>query len=105
MISRTAVACTCAARTGEPGPGSRCGVANGCACGPSMAWCCTWNPLRKSMEANHDHDRLRPGPAAAHRSEEHTSELQSLMRSSYDVFCLKKTKTIIQTTHHHPSEK
>src|SRR3546814_3720700 len=27
------------------------------------------------------------------RSEEHTSELQSLMRISYDVFCLKKTKT------------
>src|SRR3546814_3134332 len=26
-----------------------------------------------------------------HRSEEHTSELQSLMRSSYAVFCLKKT--------------
>src|SRR3546814_8438906 len=26
------------------------------------------------------------------RSEEHTSELQSLMRSSYAVFCLKKTK-------------
>src|SRR3546814_1991166 len=31
------------------------------------------------------------GPdAAALRSEEHTSELQSLMRSSYAVFCLKK---------------
>src|SRR3546814_2392444 len=27
------------------------------------------------------------------RSEEHTSELQSLMRSSYAVFCLKKTTT------------
>src|SRR3546814_4272449 len=27
------------------------------------------------------------------RSEEHTSELQSLMRNSYAVFCLKKTKT------------
>src|SRR3546814_6037077 len=27
------------------------------------------------------------------RSEEHTSELQSLMRISYAVFCLKKTKT------------
>src|SRR3546814_5037580 len=27
-----------------------------------------------------------------HRSEEHTSELQSLMRSSSDVFCLKKKK-------------
>src|SRR3546814_8387278 len=31
------------------------------------------------------------------RSEEHTSELQSLMRSSYAVFCLKK-KTKINTT-------
>src|SRR3546814_8417922 len=30
------------------------------------------------------------------RSEEHTSELQSLMRISYAVFCLKKKKTIIQ---------
>src|SRR3546814_9006583 len=28
------------------------------------------------------------------RSEEHTSELQSLMRNSYDVFCLKKKKQI-----------
>src|SRR3546814_9287604 len=27
------------------------------------------------------------------RSEEHTSELQSLMRNSYAVFCLKKKKT------------
>src|SRR3546814_9208303 len=31
------------------------------------------------------------------RSEEHTSELQSLMRSSYAVFCLKKKKYIITT--------
>src|SRR3546814_1595487 len=30
------------------------------------------------------------------RSEEHTSELQSLMRTSYAVFCLKKKKTSIQ---------
>src|SRR3546814_6974494 len=29
---------------------------------------------------------------ALKRSEEHTSELQSLMRNSYAVFCLKKTK-------------
>src|SRR3546814_6249066 len=29
---------------------------------------------------------------AAERSEEHTSELQSLMRNSYAVFCLKKKK-------------
>src|SRR3546814_1102206 len=33
--------------------------------------------------------RIRPaGPACAARSEEHTSELQSLMRISYAVFCL-----------------
>src|SRR3546814_6251708 len=33
----------------------------------------------------------------AHRSEEHTSELQSLMRISYAVFCLKKKKKRIKT--------
>src|SRR3546814_8581112 len=33
-----------------------------------------------------------------HRSEEHTSELQSLMRISYAVFCLKKKKYIDSTT-------
>src|SRR3546814_3891920 len=34
------------------------------------------------------------GGTAAERSEEHTSELQSLMRISYAVFCLKKKKYI-----------
>src|SRR3546814_10572226 len=48
------------------------------------------------------------------RSEEHTSELQSLMRISYAVFCLKKKKNIKQkntttinktkTTSHNPHE-
>src|SRR3546814_9069089 len=33
-----------------------------------------------------------PSPAQRERSEEHTSELQSLMRISYAVFCLKKKK-------------
>src|SRR3546814_5273891 len=36
------------------------------------------------------HEALRP--ALFRRSEEHTSELQSLMRISYAVFCLKKKK-------------
>src|SRR3546814_1939992 len=36
------------------------------------------------------HHRLRIVEAAVDRSEEHTSELQSLMRISYAVFCLKK---------------
>src|SRR3546814_1275989 len=47
-----------------------------------------------------DRDEVRPGKrqrkqvARGHalRSEEHTSELQSLMRISYAVFCLKKKK-------------
>src|SRR3546814_3127521 len=34
--------------------------------------------------------------AYLNRSEEHTSELQSLMRISYAVFCLKKKRRIIQ---------
>src|SRR3546814_7420069 len=37
---------------------------------------------------------------AALRSEEHTSELQSLMRSSYAVFCLKKKNNSKSNTHH-----
>src|SRR3546814_1616386 len=36
--------------------------------------------------------RLRYAPGISVRSEEHTSELQSLMRKSYAVFCLKKKK-------------
>src|SRR3546814_4565580 len=37
--------------------------------------------------------RYLVGQRVAMRSEEHTSELQSLMRISYAVFCLKKKKT------------
>src|SRR3546814_6099952 len=33
------------------------------------------------------------------RSEEHTSELQSLMRNSYAVFCLKKKKSQLKNIH------
>src|SRR3546814_9177122 len=39
------------------------------------------------------------------RSEEHTSELQSLMRISYAVFCLKKKNTFdrLESDHSHPA--
>src|SRR3546814_3586971 len=41
-------------------------------------------------------DHPAPGPwQSAGRSEEHTSELQSLMRISYAVFCLKKKKQLM----------
>src|SRR3546814_9267443 len=40
---------------------------------------------------------LAVGRLAGQRSEEHTSELQSLMRISYAVFCLKKKRTTTNT--------
>src|SRR3546814_2473376 len=46
--------------------------------------------------------RRLPFPCLKRRSEEHTSELQSLMRISYAVFCLKKKKRrIIKRVHIH----
>src|SRR3546814_4484203 len=46
-------------------------------------------PLEREVEILR-FQRLQAG-VALRRSEEHTSELQSLMRISYAVFCLKKT--------------
>src|SRR3546814_9149305 len=46
--------------------------------------------LRHGARAGNGHRRRW---AECRRSEEHTSELQSLMRISYAVFCLKKTTT------------
>src|SRR3546814_10428707 len=42
--------------------------------------------------ADFSHYTKRATAGAVYRSEEHTSELQSLMRISYAVFCLKKKK-------------
>src|SRR3546814_9979018 len=42
---------------------------------------------------------------ARERSEEHTSELQSLMRNSYAVFCLKKKKRSTQQTIHYEDKQ
>src|SRR3546814_1485112 len=42
-------------------------------------------------------DRKHRGYFESIRSDEHTSELQSLMRISYAVFCFKKKKTLQQT--------
>src|SRR3546814_2225377 len=43
---------------------------------------------------------MRTRSASDARSEEHTSELQSLMRISYAVFCLKKKTYNIENTNH-----
>src|SRR3546814_9694332 len=45
-------------------------------------------------------DRVDIGEALEQRSEEHTSELQSLMRISYAVFCLKKKNIKSQLLQH-----
>src|SRR3546814_7851392 len=52
----------------------------------------------QSLRAGGEDFAPRFGDADAVRSEEHTSELQSLMRISYAVFCLKKKKTITSNT-------
>src|SRR3546814_2188850 len=59
------------------------------------------SPLLKQLEASARNSQLELDPCAhvadiCDRSEEHTSELQSLMRISYAVFCLKK-KNLLQT--------
>src|SRR3546814_1277266 len=51
------------------------------------------NAFAESIEANSVHGSDSDENAAIERSEEHTSELQSLMRISYAVFCLKKKTT------------
>src|SRR3546814_3910560 len=55
--------------------------------------------VEQALAANHDlrialasYDRANALLRGSKRSEEHTSELQSLMRISYAVFCLKKKK-------------
>src|SRR3546814_1575335 len=48
--------------------------------------------ITSGVLSRHASSASRPSPASVTRSEEHTSELQSLMRISYAVFCLKKKK-------------
>src|SRR3546814_10008321 len=62
-------------------------------------------PANRNYEQDTIHQRKREDSIKVRigRSEEHTSELQSLMRSSYAVFCLKKqtkeTEKHVQPTH------
>src|SRR3546814_8467684 len=60
---------------------------------PPATMCC-WAPLPPSLRemGSLEFSKLLLKEAQVARSEEHTSELQSLMRISYAVFCLKKKK-------------
>src|SRR3546814_8480321 len=70
--------------------GTGCTLASAIACGLAQGM-----PLEPAIARARDFVRLSlldaPGLGQG-RSEEHTSELQSLMRNSYAVFCLKKKK-------------
>src|SRR3546814_3333772 len=57
------------------------------------------NPEIGRQAAAEDRDRIREMIEGTDRSEEHTSELQSLMRISYAVFCLKKKNKPMKQHH------
>src|SRR3546814_7027912 len=56
---------------------------------PGRAECLPSHPGRRLLAASSPRS-ASPSGRSPRRSEEHTSELQSLMRISYAVFCLKK---------------
>src|SRR3546814_2638818 len=57
---------------------------------------CRADPQRRARLPDGLGFHARPADSRRSRSEEHTSELQSLMRISYAVFCLKKKKKTTQ---------
>src|SRR3546814_4723915 len=56
---------------------------------------------RGHLQSDHRQCRRPCQELQSLRSEEHTSELQSLMRISYAVFCLKKKTNLSRITHCH----
>src|SRR3546814_5323315 len=66
--------------------------------GCSLEDSCPPDKFKAFRDAHPDHIALSYINCSAERSEEHTTELQSLMRISYAVFCLKKKKQDRQTT-------
>src|SRR3546814_2128950 len=69
---------------GSSGPGFFAAAGFGLSGAPAG---CPAPPVAVALPPANSSSRARPGVT---RSEEHTSELQSLMRISYAVFCLKK---------------
>src|SRR3546814_2045825 len=61
--------------------------------GDEFVVCAAVKKVPEAVALAHRLAGLVSGPVRLPRSEEHTSELQSLMRISYAVFCLKKKKT------------
>src|SRR3546814_8004188 len=77
----------------------RCGRRHGWSRSRETSGVCT------SAGADMGPERAEPTGRWAPRSEEHTSEIQSLMRISYAVFGLKKKKNITYEKHNHDHYK
>src|SRR3546814_10315857 len=91
-----------AQRPNENGPGHARAASQPMKIG-RLIWCLPRGPCSAPRQGCHPATRPNPTShiAPRPRSEEHTSELQSLMRISYAVFCLKKKKTKSQTNSQH----
>src|SRR3546814_3291706 len=73
-------------------------------CSLGYAGCCDQSQSLHIRSVSY-HQITARGQLRSIRSEEHTSELQSLMRTSYAVFCLKKkNKLTYVETHTHMQE-
>src|SRR3546814_4509050 len=70
---------------------------------PGEGFCrrCAYAGARRRDQCNLSLEPFFHGLQTFSRSEEHTSELQSLMRISYAVFCLKKKNKIEKTKQTH----
>src|SRR3546814_2084453 len=62
-------------------------------------------PAQRFERAELMRRQVAAGRTLEDRSEEHTSELQSLMRISYDVVCLKKKNEIYINPHEQPAHR
>src|SRR3546814_6508402 len=88
----------------RPSPtGMACTAATSFCAKASYTLACTYRRLAHTQvwPALRYLETSTPSTAASRRSEEHTSELQSLMRNSYAVFCLKKKRQNQHTTKTH----
>src|SRR3546814_9832818 len=100
-ISRTACSGDTAAAGAAAGAGNCAGVVTGTwEAGSGGSAIAMWQDFREQLGRRQQTSLISQAAATpilqgcgAKRSEEHTSELQSLMRISYAVFCLKKKKT------------
>src|SRR3546814_3643471 len=82
-------------RAGPSRPGAQSAACAGCTVRVAQRFgcCVTAVPHAVCGEPRAAQTSCRARGRPVLRSEEHTSELQSLMRISYAVFCLKKTNT------------